>query len=463
MERAARLERERDADARQAVSSERLRIAQELHDVVAHAMSVIAVQSGMGAHVIDTQPDEAKKALQAIETTSRSALDELRRMLGVLREEGDQGGALAPAPRADDVHNLIETIRAAGVPVELHWDGLTADVMPPDSVLLNRYRILQEALTNVLKHAGAASVTVTIVERVGETTIEVVDDGRGLAAAAKAPGSPPGHGLVGMRERVALFGGTLEAAARVGGGFRVFARLRWSDTADHRSRLDDGAPMTITVVVADDQALVRGGFSVLLNSAPDIDVVGEAGDGAEAVEVVLRERPDVVLMDIRMPVIDGIEATRRIIADERTAATKILIVTTFDLDEYVYDGLRAGASGFLLKDTRPDVLLDAVRVVADGDALLAPQITRRLIEEFTTRPAPSAPAASLDILTEREREVLVLVARGHSNAEIAEILYMSPATSKTHVSRLLMKLESRDRAQLVMRAYETGLVTPGVA
>ena len=219
--------------------------------------------------------------------------------------------------------------------------------------------------------------------------------------------------------------------------------------------------MTISVVVADDQALVRGGFSVLLRSAPDIDVVGEAGDGEEAVEVALRERPDVVLMDIRMPLVDGIEATRRIIADARTATTKILIVTTFDLDEYVYDGLRAGASGFLLKDTRPDALLDAVRVVAAGEALLAPRITRRLIEEFTTRPVPSAPATSLDVLTSREREVLVLVARGHSNAEIAGLLYMSPATSKTHVSRLLMKLDARDRAQLVMRAYEAGLVTPG--
>ena len=219
--------------------------------------------------------------------------------------------------------------------------------------------------------------------------------------------------------------------------------------------------MTISVVVADDQALVRGGFSVLLRSAPDIDVVGEAGDGEEAVEVALRERPDVVLMDIRMPVVDGIEATRRITADARTATTKVLIVTTFDLDEYVYDGLRAGASGFLLKDTRPDALLDAVRVVAAGEALLAPRITRRLIEEFTTRPVPSAPATSLDVLTSREREVLVLVARGHSNAEIADLLYMSPATSKTHVSRLLMKLDARDRAQLVMRAYEAGLVTPG--
>jgi len=221
--------------------------------------------------------------------------------------------------------------------------------------------------------------------------------------------------------------------------------------------------VTIKIVVADDQALVRGGFRVLLDSAPDIEVVGEAGDGADAVDVVLRERPDVVLMDIRMPVFDGIEATRRIVADPRTSLTKVLIVTTFDLDEYVYDGLRAGASGFLLKDTRPELLLDAVRVVADGEALLAPQITRRLIEEFTTRPTPSVPAAQLDVLTDREREVLVLVARGHTNAEIAEMLYMSPATSKTHVSRLLMKLEARDRAQLVMRAYEAGLVTPGVA
>jgi len=221
--------------------------------------------------------------------------------------------------------------------------------------------------------------------------------------------------------------------------------------------------VTIKIVVADDQALVRGGFSVLLDSAPDIEVVGEAGDGAEAVDVVLRERPDVVLMDIRMPVFDGIEATRRIVADPRTSSTKVLIVTTFDLDEYVYDGLRAGASGFLLKDTRPELLLDAVRVVADGEALLAPQITRRLIEEFTTRPTPSVPATELDVLTDREREALVLVARGHTNAEIAEMLYMSPATSKTHVSRLLMKLDARDRAQLVMRAYEAGLVTPGVA
>ncbi len=153
----------------------------------------------------------------------------------MLREQGDRGGALAPAPRADDVETLIDTVRSAGVPVELHWDGLTADVMPPDSVMLNRYRILQEALTNVLKHAGKASVVVSIVEHVGETTIEIVDDGRGLAADAKVLGVSGGHGLVGMRERVALFGGSLEAGPRAGGGYRVFATLRWTDSSDHRA------------------------------------------------------------------------------------------------------------------------------------------------------------------------------------------------------------------------------------
>ncbi|HEX6335918.1 MAG TPA: response regulator transcription factor [Jiangellaceae bacterium] len=224
--------------------------------------------------------------------------------------------------------------------------------------------------------------------------------------------------------------------------------------------------MTIRVAVADDQALVRSGFTVLLSGEPDIDVVGEAGNGAEAVAVAAREHPDVILMDVRMPVMDGLDATRRITGDESLASTRVVILTTFDLDEYVYDALRAGASGFLLKDTLPVDLLNAVRVVAAGDALIAPRITRRLIEEFARRPGPTAAAAArsaLDQITEREREVLELVARGQSNAEIAARLYVSHATVKTHVSRLLMKLDARDRAQLVMVAYETGVVTPGAA
>ena len=218
----------------------------------------------------------------------------------------------------------------------------------------------------------------------------------------------------------------------------------------------------IRVLVADDQTLVRAGFRVLVESAPDLEVVGEAGDGVEAVELARRELPDVVLMDIRMPRMDGLEATRRIVALDRAEGIRVLVLTTFDLDEYVYAALRAGASGFLLKDTPPADLLAAIRVVAAGDALLAPGVTRRLIAEFARRPEPSAVTpAALAALTDREREVLALVARGLSNAEIAELLVVSGATAKTHVSRVLAKLHARDRAQLVMLAYETGLVTPG--
>jgi DNA-binding NarL/FixJ family response regulator len=222
--------------------------------------------------------------------------------------------------------------------------------------------------------------------------------------------------------------------------------------------------MTIGVVVADDQLLVRSGFAVLLAGEPDIDVVGEASNGAEAVALAAAEHPDVILMDIRMPVMDGLEATRRITGEPSLASTRIVILTTFDLDEYVHEALRAGASGFVLKDTLPVDLLSAVRVVAAGDALIAPRITRRLIEEFARLPGPATGATAATVLgqlTEREREVLELVARGHSNAEIASSLYVSHATVKTHVSRLLMKLDARDRAQLVMIAYESGAVVPG--
>ena len=218
----------------------------------------------------------------------------------------------------------------------------------------------------------------------------------------------------------------------------------------------------ISVVVADDQALVRGGFRVLVDAADDMRVVGEAANGAEAVDLVTRFHPDVVLMDIRMPVTDGIEATRQIVATAEGTATKVLILTTFDLDEYVYGALRAGASGFLLKDTRPEELLAAIRTLADGDALLAPSVTRRLISEFVQRPdrSPSPAPVELNHLTERELEVLVEVGRGLSNADIAARLNISAATAKTHVSRVLMKLHAHDRAQLVIVAYESHLITP---
>lgn len=215
------------------------------------------------------------------------------------------------------------------------------------------------------------------------------------------------------------------------------------------------------VVVADDQALVRSGFAALIKSEPHLDLAGEAASGSEAVDVAFATRPHVILMDIRMPEMDGIEATRRITSDARLDETRVLILTTFDLDQYVYDALRAGASGFLLKDTAPQQLLDAIRILAEGDALIAPTITRRLIKEFAARPDPGSQEHVLAPLTPRERDVLTEVGHGHTNAEIAEHLFISPLTAKTHVSRVLAKLRARDRAQLVVIAYETGLVTPG--
>ena len=218
--------------------------------------------------------------------------------------------------------------------------------------------------------------------------------------------------------------------------------------------------MSTRVFIADDQALVRAGFRRLLETTDGIEVVGEAGDGQEAVDCARRLLPDLVLMDIRMPRLDGIEATRRLTSDG--AGTRVLILTTFGLDHYVYDALRAGASGFMLKDAPPEELLAAIEVVGRGDALIAPAVTRAVIEEFVRRsPSPLPPPPVLDELTTREREVLELVAQGMSNAEIADLLFVTSGTVKTHVARILSKLELRDRIQAVILAYESGLITPG--
>jgi DNA-binding NarL/FixJ family response regulator len=218
----------------------------------------------------------------------------------------------------------------------------------------------------------------------------------------------------------------------------------------------------IDVVLADDQTLVRAGFRALLDAEDDMRVVGEAADGEQALDIVRRLRPDVVLMDIRMPRTDGLSATGRLTADPALAGTRVIVLTTFELDEYVFGALRAGAAGFLLKDMEPADVVEAVRVVAGGDALLAPRLTRRLVEAFVAGAGgPEPDTAPLDELTPREREVLALVGQGLSNSEIAERLVLSPLTAKTHVARLFMKLGARDRAQLVVIAYETGLVVPG--
>jgi DNA-binding NarL/FixJ family response regulator len=218
----------------------------------------------------------------------------------------------------------------------------------------------------------------------------------------------------------------------------------------------------IRVVLADDQPLIRAGLRVLLDSEDDIEVVGEAADGVEALAVVREQRPDVVVMDVRMPAMDGLEATRRIVADPDLGGVRVLVLTTFDIDEYVFEALRLGASGFIVKDAEPVELLRAIRVIAEGAALLSPGATRRLITEYASRPSnrPVDPDA-LSLLTDREREVVALVAAGLSNEEIAAELFISPATARTHVSRAMVKLNCRDRAQLVVLAYQSGLVQPG--
>jgi DNA-binding NarL/FixJ family response regulator len=220
--------------------------------------------------------------------------------------------------------------------------------------------------------------------------------------------------------------------------------------------------MTIRVVLVDDQTLVRAGFRSLLDFTPDIEVVGEASDGQEALLAIKAKLPDVVLMDIRMPLLDGVEATRLIASDPMLSKVRILVLTTFELDEYVFDSLRAGASGFLLKDVEPEDLRSAIRVVAGGDSLLAPRVTSRLIANYVaSKQYAVAPSAKLTSITEREREVMTLVGTGLSNKEIAQRLFISVATAKTHVSRAMLKLNARDRAQLVVLAYEWGIVTPG--
>jgi DNA-binding NarL/FixJ family response regulator len=423
-----------EEEALRRLGEERLRIARDVHDVVAHSMSEINVQAGVAAHLMDRDPEQARSALRHIKKASGDALTDLRATLGVLR--GSDGGApVEPTGGPDSLDELAAGLRAAGVQV-----ALDVDELPPGAAAVRpaAYRIVQEALTNVLRHADATSVQVRVRCDGEQVTIDVHDDGTGSGA----PGGS-GQGIRGMRERAAALGGTLDGGPAPGGG-------------------PGGDDDVIRVVLADDQTLVRAGFRALLDAEDDMTVVGEAADGEQAVEVVRQERPDVVLMDVRMPRTDGLRATARVTADPVLSRTRVIVLTTFELDEYVFGALRAGAAGFLLKDMEPADVVDAVRIVAAGDALLAPRLTRRLIEAFVTgagRPEPDT--TPLEELTPREREVLTLVGQGLSNVEIADKLVVSPLTVKTHVARLFMKLGARDRAQLVVTAYETGLVTPG--
>jgi DNA-binding NarL/FixJ family response regulator/signal transduction histidine kinase len=423
--------------ARRAVLEERTRIARDMHDVVAHHLSALAVRAESAPHRLPEPAPAAVAEFHTLAEAAREALTDMRRLLGVLRAD-DPDRPSAPAPTVDGIGELVETLRGSGMDVELTVQGRPRPV--PGEVV-------QEAMSNAARHATGARVCVG-VEWLPAAVRLRVENGPGDAAAPDGSGT----GLVGMRERVAAVGGELRAVRR---------RL------PRRRHAAGGTAVTgeITVVVADDQDIVRDGLAALLAAAPGVRVLGTAPDGRTAVDRVRRLRAlgtpvDVVLMDVRMPVLDGIAATRELLAEPVDPPTRVLVLTTFDLDEYVYDALRAGASGFLLKDAPTAELVSAVRVVAAGDALLAPSVTRRLVAEIARRARPAG-QERLAPLTPREREVLGLVAHGLANREIAAELVVAEETVKTHVGRVLAKLGLRDRVQAMVLAYECGLAVPG--
>ena len=435
--RAEFAERSREEEARRRVAEERLRIARDVHDVVGHSLATIALQAGVAEHLLDDREPKARESMATIRRLSKEALAEVSAMLGVLR--ADDGAERAPTPDLAQVNGLVEDMRAAGLNIDLELDEQPV----PEVVGGAAYRIVQESLTNVVRHAGPdAAARVRVAATDGAVEIEVSDNGQGARARHARGQRPDRHARARRRARRQLQRRQRAGRRLPGPGAAAGAMTR--------------------VVLVDDQALVRGGLRALLEAQDDLEVVGEAADGEAAVATVTDTKPDVVLMDIRMPKMDGLEATRRIAADPALADVKVLVLTTFEIDEYVFEALRVGASGFLLKDEEPVELLRAVRVVADGDSLLSPSVTRRVVEAFASGPKPNAPAlAGLDELTEREREIVALVGTGLSNQEIAEHLVISPATARTHVSRAMLKLGARDRAQLVVFAYEAGLVSPG--
>ncbi len=462
-ERAAQLERERVTLAQKAVDEERLRIARELHDVVAHAISLIAVQSSVALDRLRQDPDATARALGTIETSSRGALAEMRRMLAILRQDDESLAQLVPSAGVADLPALAREASTAGVVTRLVAEGERPPAVP-SGVDLCGYRIVQEALTNVVKHAPGASAEVVGALAAGRPRA------RGQRRRARSrPARVDREGEAG-RARSARH-------ARAGGPVRRVVRGR---SADQRWLRRPGAPAVrgaggraglaarcrgdpmITVAVVDDEVLLRSGLASLIEAADDMTVVGEASNGAEArrarAAAATRRRAH-GHPDARDGRPRGDPPDRR---GPRTAATRVLILTTFDHDEYVYEALRVGASGFLLKAAMPDELRTAVRVIASGEGLLAPSVTRRLIEDFASRPVASSLArAALPDLTDREQDVLTAVAQGLSNAEICAGLHMSLSTAKTHISHLLMKLDARDRTQLVVLAYEAGFAVPG--
>jgi len=411
-----RLRVERERNARQAVATERSRIAYELHDLVAHHVSAIAMMARAAAD----DPAPARADVAGISATAETALAETRHLMRLLAD-GHQG----PAPSLAHLN--------AGDHVEITTVGLDAAI--PQAVRVSAYRIVQEALANAAKHAGAVPTQVHVRHDRGMVTVTVVNDPP--PPEHVSPGGT-GLGLIGLRERAALFGGTH--------GRRPHRRRR---LAGHR---DVEVPDMIRILVVDDHELVRAALRRTLGQHADLDVAGEAADGSQAVREAVASRPDVVLMDVRMPGMTGVEACRRIVAD--VPGTRVLMLTTFDHDEHVHDALRAGAAGFVLKNAPTARLVDAVRVVAAGGSVLAPTVTRRLIDTVTALPPAMLGAPAPDTLTPREREVLALVATGLSNRRIAKHLGLSESSVKSTVNRILTRLGLENRVQAALLAHQ---------
>jgi DNA-binding NarL/FixJ family response regulator/two-component sensor histidine kinase len=441
--RRARALIERAESARVAVLDERARIARETHDIVAHSLAVIVRQAEGGAFVAERDPARAVQTLQTIAEATRAALTDMRGVLGVLRE---QEPGLSSRPTLADLAPLVAGVREAGVHAELTESGVPFTLGATTELAV--YRLAQEGLTNAVKHAGPrARVEVVLSWQPEALILAVVDDGGEVPVLVPVPGT--GAGLQGMRERVAAVGGTFSVAPGdrgVPGPGPVPA----GDAVTGRTAV------SIRVALVDDQELVRTGLAMVIDACADMRVVAQAGDGAQALDELARHTADIVLMDVQMPRMNGVDATALITA--RDDGPKVIVLTTFDLDDYAYAALRAGASGFLLKDASAADVIAAIRTVHSGDAVIAPSTTRRLLDHLGSGEPRRRDDAAVALLTDREREVLGEIAQGYANLEIARRLYLSEATVKTHVGRILAKLGLRDRVHVVIFAYDHGLV-----
>ena len=426
----------RDID--QAKAREREQLARELHDTVAHHVSGIAIQAQAGRAIAASHPERAVEALAVIEDAATRTLTELRAIVGVLRASQDT--EFAPQPGVAEVEQLATDGQTRPC-VEVTLSGEFDDLSPAVGAAI--YRLAQESITNARRHARhATQVTVAVTGDANQVRLTIDDDGSAAWRPRPSRLRPGGHAGTRLTARRHLPRRPRRRAGLAGRG----------GPAPNRD-----ATMSIRVLIADDQPIVRTGLTMLLDAQPDIEVVGAAADGREAVRLALQLRPDVGLFDIRMPLMDGIEATRRLAGPDVTDPLPIVVITTFDLDEYVHGALKAGARGFLLKDAGPALLTQAIHAAADGDALIAPSVTVRLLAAFA-HAQTSPPRQPIEPLTAREEEVLVPVAQGRTNNEIASELYITPSTVKAHLASLMRKLGARNRVEVAMWAHETGRI-----